>query len=211
MKSWTENCAAELLLLRTRWPRLKRIETADDPLLRLCERRRDATSRFRSRRPRSRPRKKFKHAANATTTVPSGIRCDKKTRHRSYFVPSSSPRSPCSEDSRSAQRKEGIGGKKPVSHETEPATSLFELEQGNVARVGLPYFGQTVQPVSFMNITPDSSRARHRRFLISQMFLSSTFESTEKKCWDIIHASFDAHDRINHILRRLSHYISELN
>lgn len=34
MKSWTENCAVELLLLLgTRRSRLKRIETADDPLL----------------------------------------------------------------------------------------------------------------------------------------------------------------------------------
>lgn len=145
---------------------------------RLC-----ATSRFRSRRPRSRPCKKFKHAANATATVSSGIRCDKKTRHRSYFVLSSFLRSSWSGDSR---RKEGTGAKTSFSRETKPATSLFELEQANVARVGLPYFGRTDQPVSFMNIILDGGRARHRRLFISRIYFSRPRSKVPKNA-EVLH------------------------
>lgn len=71
----TENCAAELMLLRTPMTEIKANRdswwSSSTQTLRETTRR---MSRFRSRLPRSRPRKKFKHAANATATVPDAIR-----------------------------------------------------------------------------------------------------------------------------------------
>lgn len=121
------------------------------------------TSRFRLHRPRSRPCKKSKHAANATATVPSGVRCDKKTCHRFYFVPLSSFLHPLLGSS-SAARAETRRSARKMKEQGEKTSlrgtgNLVIRTRAGERRVGLLYFGQTGQPVSFTNITPDGSRA----------------------------------------------------
>jgi len=122
----------------------------------------DTTSWFH---PLSRPRKKSKYAANVTATVHSGIRCDRKTRHRSHFVPSFSRFGNLNEleDKKRSAVEDGIRGKNQF-HETELATSLFELEQGNVARRGTSILW-TNRPTGFV----------HEHYLGWQPRAASTF------------------------------------
>jgi len=141
---------------------IKAIETADSP----SQRRHDTTSWFH---PLSRPRKKSKYAANATATVLSGIRCDKKRLATGLALflhsPSSESSTSSHKDKKRSAVEDGIGGKK-TSFTKLNWQPRYSNSSRRTSHVGLVYFGQTGQPVSFMNITSDGSRARHQRFFL---------------------------------------------
>lgn len=101
---------------------------------------------------------------------------------------------------RAAREGKKEQGQKPVSHMKLNRQPRYSNSSRRTSHASA--FHTLDKPTGFV-YELDGSRARHRRLLISRMFLSLTFEGI-KKCWDIIHASFNALDRINYASHRFS-------
>lgn len=153
---------AAVALLRTRRPRLKRIETADDPTLRLCERttRRSGFDRAvrvqgrakSSSMPQMQPQR-YPAAYDAIRRFATGL-----TLFPHLFFVLLPVRK-----TRAARAKERGNREKNQFHvklNRQPRYSKSSRGTRRARRPSILWTNPTNQPVSFMNITPDGSRWR---------------------------------------------------
>lgn len=120
--------------------------------------------------------------------------------------PSSESSTRSREDKKRSAVEDRIGGKKTSFTKLNWQPRYSNSSRGSSC-MGLLYFGQTGQPVSFMNITSDGSRARHPRFFLFFYVSLDNVRSFPPGgiFWNVICTMILLlHGRINQVLRRFT-------
>lgn len=190
---------AAVALLRTRRSRLKRIETAEDSPLRLCERTTRRPGFDRAVRVQGRA-KSSSMPQMQPQRYPAACFLNDAIRRRATGLTLFSLLFFVLPVRKTREGEKGHRGEKTSFTWNWTGNLVTRTRAGErVARVGLPYFGQTDQPVSFMNIYSGwQSRAASMFSYFSNVSLVNVRKY--RKMLKYIHASFVAHDQLHLLL-----------